>query len=280
MEVKSLVLGLVFSLTIFAVKSGAGLAYLLQSHRSWWFRLLALAGYIGSYALLFILVWFLGGRVDFMAHMETVMLFFKNGMTIHFILAVLLLLWGGALLDGRCGCDGRGSLAWLLLVLPCPVCFSVVLASAVFLQALWPDDPLFFVWLATAFIGVGLVMAGLMLQFSMKLYCRQTTSSRNDKLSCFVVAGQVNEAARFRSDPAMQVAKKNAEHDLGLVMVGAALYFLLTIILVPQFADAARIYRLGLVASSNGDTDHLAWLLLGGVLLFCCGFGKDMGKLK
>jgi len=239
MELKSLILGLVFSLAIFAVKSGAGLSYLLQGGKARWPRIMMILAYVASYGLLFFLVWLISTRLDFLAHLDTVMLIFKNGMTAHFVLALLLLVWGIALLKRDCPCGGK-SRAWLLLVMPCPVCFMVILGCGSFLAALRPDEPWLFVWLATGFIGVGLGTA-------------------------FIVGRGV---------------KTNAEHGLGLIMVVAALYFLLTIALVPQFSDAQRVYRLSLAAPGNIDNGGLPYLLLLLVSLFMVGFLKNMGKQK
>ncbi|MCI5133244.1 MAG: hypothetical protein D3904_17450 [Candidatus Electrothrix sp. EH2] len=53
MELKSLILGLVFSVGIFALKSGAGLSYLLQREQSKLKQGAALSGFVLSYGLLF-----------------------------------------------------------------------------------------------------------------------------------------------------------------------------------------------------------------------------------
>jgi len=89
MEFKSLFLGLAFSVGIFAVKSGAGLSYLLRQEAKWYRLFAAICGFIVSYALVFCLAWFLVNRVDLFPHLDRVMLFFKNGMTLHILLAAL-----------------------------------------------------------------------------------------------------------------------------------------------------------------------------------------------
>ena len=93
MELKSLLLGLAFSLGIFAVKSGAGLASLIQQEtgpKRW----VILCCCQASYLLSFLLAWFLIRQGNLMEHLEEFMLFLQNGMTLHCLLAALLLLWG------------------------------------------------------------------------------------------------------------------------------------------------------------------------------------------
>ncbi len=238
MELKSLILGLAFSVGIFAVKSGAGLSYLVAGQSRLRRRLAAIAGFTATYGLVFWLAWLLVSRVDLPAHLDAVMLFFKNGMTLHFLLAGLLLLWGVALLK-RGNDTEPGSHGWLLLTLPCPVCFAVILFSGAFLRILLPDVPGLFVLLYAGFITVSLI------------------------------SGLVLHIARRRSP----------EHGLGTVMVLAALYFLITIAVVPQFGDMERIYRLstGSVTTTLSDS-RLPLLLAAMALAFTFGLVKTLRR--
>ena len=237
MELKSLFLGLAFSVGIFAVKSGAGLSYLLRRETKLRWRLAAICGFIVSYALVFCLAWFLVNRVDLFSRLDTVMIFFKNGMTLHILLAALLLVWGVTLLKKGGGTEVR-SHGWLLLALPCPVCFSVILFSGAFLHNLLPDIPWLFAWLYAGFILISLI-SGLAL-------------------------------ARF--------GKGNNEHGLGSIMVLAALYFLITIAVVPQFGDIERIYRLSLNSVTILENSRLPLLLVGMSLAFMVGFLKTIRR--
>jgi len=236
MELKSLVIGLIFSVGIFAVKSGAGLSYLLRLESRLSKRFSALCGFCFSYGLMFVLAWFVVSRIDIGAHLETVMLVAKSGMTVHFLLAVLLLLWGVTLLKKSSDRGGR-SHGWLLLALPCPVCFSVILCSGAFLHNLFPENLWIFAWLFAGFIAVSLVSALVFVLF----------------------------------------AKSSAEQGLGRVMVLAALYFLVTIAVVPQFGDLERIYRVS--KSTVIVVDHRLPLFLAGLgLVFSLGFLKTLRR--
>ena len=91
------------------------------------------------------------------------MLFLQNGMPLHCLLAASLLLWGAALLkqppENRTKSSG-----WILLSLPCPVFFLVILFSGGFMHALYPP-PWLFVWLYLVFFVVSCIsglVVGLM----------------------------------------------------------------------------------------------------------------------
>jgi len=237
MELKSLFLGLAFSVGIFALKSGAGLAYKLRRETKWRWRLAATYCFIACYALVFSLAWFLVEQVDLFSHLDTVMLFFKNGMTLHIVLAALLLIWGVTLLK-RGSDQETKSHGWLLLALPCPVCFSVILFSGAFLHNLLPDLPWLFAWLYLGFILISLISGVTLTRFG----------------------------------------KGNNEHGLGSIMVLAALYFLITIAVVPQFGDIERIYRLSQGSVTILENNQLSRFLAGAALAFAMGFFRTFRR--
>lgn len=201
MELKSLLLGLAFTVGIFAVKSGAGLSYLYERQRGWVHFLGVTAAFCFCYGLMFLLTWVIVVNVDFLAHLTTLMTLFKGGMVVHFLFALLLFCWGIRLLTRKANTSSKG---WLLLVVPCPVCFSVFLCSAALLNS----------------ISDGSVIA-MMALFS----------------GYIVVSGLT--AILLNS-----IQTEEKEYMLGAIMVVAALYFLLTVVIVPHFSDIERIYRL------------------------------------
>ena len=218
MELKSLLLGLALSLGIFAVKSGAGLSYLMQQEtgpRRWVLSCCCQAGYLLS----FLLAWYLIHQGNLMEHLEGLMLFLQNGMTLHCLLAALLLLWGAALLK-RPPKNRTKSSGWILLSLPCPVCFSVILFSSGLMYALYPNTPFLFVWLYLGFLTVSCISG--------------------------VVVGRIKS-----SEPV---------HGLGTLMVLTALYFLITIMVVPQFSDIDKIYRLSKSGMPPLNHHSFPWL--------------------
>lgn len=220
MELKSLLLGLTFTVAIFAVKSGAGLSCLLGRENRVGRRLLLCLGFIAGYLPLFALAWLLVLRFDFLAHLQTVMTLVKQGMTIHFLLAALLLLWGVALLRQEQGARAA-SHGWLLLATPCPVCFSVILASAGLLHGIYPDNSLIIAWLFGGFMAVALLSALLLIR-----------------------PGHLDN------------------HSLGRFMLLAALYFLISVSVVPQFSALERVYRLGSDLAAPMDFRHILLLAM------------------
>lgn len=201
MELKSLLLGLAFTVGIFAVKSGAGLSYLFEKRRGWTHYLAVSGSFCFCYGLMFLLTWLIVRKVDFLAHLTTLMTLFKGGMVVHFLFAVLLLGWGVRLLTRQLVTPSRG---WLLLVIPCPVCFTVFLCSAALMDNISGGS---FWAMMLLFIG-------------------------------YIIVSGITAAILYHLQP------EQKEHMLGAVMVVASLYFLLTVILVPHFSEIERIYRL------------------------------------
>ncbi len=238
MELKSLILGIFMSTAAFALKSGGGLAYLfLKSpgiRKKTTISVLFMAGYgvvFGSAALLL-------SRVELTAHLDLLQEFFKSGMTLHFILAGLLLLWGISLLrrdnPGKTVSKTRISKTWIALVVPCPVCFSVILLSLAFVTALYPDQPLVAAALYAGFVLVSLGIA-------------------------FGGAGLVKDSGA-------------AERLLGTLMLFIAVYFLLSVIVVPQFADLEKICRISAPKTSFTLTAEQGFLGVVCLLALAAGF--------
>ena len=202
MELKSLLLGLAFTVGIFAIKSGAGLSYLFEKHKGWTHIFKITTVFALSYGLMFYLSWLIVVKIDFLFHLRALMTLFKGGMLVHFLIALLLLWWGARLLlRGPVQQPSRG---WLLLVIPCPVCFTVFLCSSALLENLSGGNVL----------AMAVLFAG------------------------YLFISGVTAAILYFLRP------EHKEHMLGSIMVLAALYFLLTVLIVPQFSDIERIYRL------------------------------------
>lgn len=219
MELKSLLLGLAFTVGIFAVKSGAGLSYLLEKQRGWPHLLKVTGTFCLGYGLMFLISWLIVTRIDFLAYLTTLMTLFKGGMVVHFLFASLLLWWGIRLLSKKEGNHSRG---WLLLVIPCPVCFTVFLCSTALVEN----------------ISGGSFVAMTALFFS------------------YILISSITAAILYYFRP------EQKEHMLGSFMVVAALYFLLTVIIVPQFSDIERIYRLSSGRELTSPVSSLFFTLL------------------
>jgi len=61
MELKSLLLGLAFTVGFFALKSGAGLSYLYEKHKGWPHYLTVAGTFSCFYGMMFLLTWPIDG---------------------------------------------------------------------------------------------------------------------------------------------------------------------------------------------------------------------------
>jgi predicted transporter len=213
MELRTLWLGLALSVAAFAVKAGLGWAH-LWSVTAPARRPRASLAVAGSYAALFALAALLVAKVNLLAHYDLLAPLWREGVTLHWATALVMLLWGLALMrrpaDARCG-PSRG---WLALVVPCPVCLSVLLMSASALALYFPES----------------ARAALAALFG-----------------AFVVVAAASGAVSLRFGGGGGSAAR-----LGLVMIAVASYFMLSAMISPRFPDLARVYRLASGARSGG----------------------------
>lgn len=208
MEFKALILGLAFSLGIFALKNGLGLHYYFRTNQARsGGKALGLCAYALIYAGIFSLSFWVLEQVSILNHFQAFQEVMQSGMLIHVILAGLLMVWGLILLaSGRMGM--KTSLGWLALVMPCPVCALVIFFNVSLLLAFFPGaglTALLLVW--AGFVGTGL---GSALILTILL-------------------------SRLETSP---------ESVLGGAMVSIAAFFLLSVIVMPQFSQLDEIYRL------------------------------------
>jgi predicted transporter len=258
LELQSLVLGLLVAALAFSVKTGLGWAY-LWLRRGRGKRLWPTLGVVSLYAVIFALTMVIVERVDLLAHFETLEPLWRNGQTLHWLVAVLLFLWGFLVLrsapgeDSCCSAgpsnddgtsfssagdvpsaaDQVGSRGWLALVLPCPVCLSVIVMSLGCLALYFPGE---------ARLGALLFFLGfLVLAFS---------------AGFLLICGQLG-------------GEGDLERVLGLAMILIGSYFLVAAVVLPQFAQIDRIYRLAAYS-----VDETAARATGGayVLLFLVFF--------
>ncbi|MGD9950225.1 MAG: DUF2162 family putative transporter [Desulfobulbus sp.] len=245
MVYKSLIMGVLFSIGIFAGKSGIGLAYLLGRTPSWQAKIVRILAFALLYGLLFALV-AIGLRVlDPLAHLEGIQHFLQSGMQIHLLMAGVMILWGLVLLRTSHH-HGSGSRGWLLLTLPCPVCATVIVFSIAFCLSLFPDRfPQVVGGLYLAFLCISLAAMGLMLGLS-------------------------------------RVSKQSAEMLLGGTMILLGAYFLLSMAVLPQFTDVDKIYRLARYQTPGQPQDLTALLpfLILSLLTFAAGFGLTHKKIR
>jgi predicted transporter len=243
MELKSLWLGLVVALGAFAVKTGLGWAY-LWAERPPGRKVRASAAVFIAYALLFAGVYRLVTAVNLLAHYEWLLPLWRGGSLLHWLTALMLLLWGLILLKSEaqdCGdCRPRRSRGWLALVVPCPVCLSVVLMSAAGLALYFPAQ-------------AGLALAGLFAAF----------------IAIAALSGLVMIKGRG-------AAGRPPESALGLAMILMASYFIVLSLVMPQFSEISQVYRLAAYAGEGRAVEPLHAVLTFGALLALMAFGYFM----
>ncbi|WP_300669935.1 DUF2162 family putative transporter [Desulfoluna sp.] len=239
MEWKSLIAGLVFTMGIYAAKCGIGLACGLVEHEKKGRQFVFIGTAVFAYTLLFGGSYFLLTRVNLLNQFLIVQHLVEWAMVVHVAMATLLLVWGIALLKKPT--DEKGAVrGWLLFAFPCPVCMGVVLLTVAFVIGFFPERSLEMTAMAWGvFAAVTLVS--------------------------FWVARSLGD--RFH----------NPHHFMGTMMVFAALWFLLTVLIVPHVSELPDVFAM---ASSTTDTarpkGHVSfWVIVLLCALFSVGVYGD-----
>ena len=245
MELKTLFIGIVFAMGIFAVKSGVGIHYLLTRKEGGKSKLAFLSIYSLVYLFLFLFCAYIIHNIDIISYFETVQKFLKYGMVLHVLMAGALLLWGILLLKSFRK-SGSGKHAWIALIIPCPVCITVIFLSLSFLISYFPNA------VHMAAVSAYLAFMGII------------------SVTIIIMAFW-----RYNS-------RNSPELNIGVAMVLIAIYFLLSIIILPQFGNVGRIYRLAAYQGEAQITGSNVWLPLFCVIavFFMWGFIRMTKKLK
>lgn len=245
MELKALFTGIIFALALFAVKNGVGLHYFLVQKRDSKVRLFFLSLYSLLYLCLFMLCSHLLQKGTITPYLEATQRFFKSGLFLHALMAGGLAGWGTALLKKgeRWNTGGYG---WLALIIPCPVSMTVILLMAALLASYFPDaGHIPVLWGYVVFMGIVLVTA-----IHMKLGGYRSGSS--------------------------------PEPAVGAAMLILALYFLLSVLVLPHFRDIDKVYRIATYEGEKQTTNPKDQLFLYSTMaaLFTGGFLIMAKKLK
>ena len=220
MMYKSLILGVLFGIGIFAVKAGAGLCYAMIHQPGFRGKCTVILLFTITYGALFGLVSLTLHYIDPVEHLPAILRFLKSGMIVHIVMAVLMMIWGLFLLRQSHDFSGS-SRGWLLLALPCPVCGVVILFSTGFFVSFFPD---YFMWVGPSLFIV-FVMISLATMGVLHFFERHTLRS--------------------------------PETFLGGAMLLLAGYFILSVTVMPQFADLDKVYRMAGYQSGKASLDRL-----------------------
>ncbi len=244
-ELGSLLLGILLSAGIFAIKTGIGLQYALSRETRLWMRLTVCVASFCLYGLLFAasVLWL--RKTDIPTYFHATQAFLQGGLLLHFIVAFLMLSWGIALLRSR-EAGRTKTLGWLVLVVPCPVCATVVVLSLALLMAYLPQAVLGpALSLYAGFVGLGVLSMLLVKEW-------------------------------------IRVSKTSPEHSLGLAMVVLAAYFLLSVLIMPHFTGLEEVFRLAVHSHGSHEVNPLTGLAIAGVqgMLFAAGYLKMRGNMR
>jgi predicted transporter len=245
MELKSLFLGIFFSMGIFAIKNGVGLHYFLAKKMTQKAKIFLFFLYSLGYLFIFFIAFYILRTINIVQYFDIAQKVLKSGMFIHILMAGLLFLWGIILLK-RQKSDRRETYAWLYMVVPCPVCITVILFSVGFLIAYFPNHD----HKAILCAYFGFIVINLLTLFVMK--CWRSKSNHTPK------------------------------SILGSAMLMISIYFFLSVIIMPRFGDLDKIYRLASYQGELQATNMIQLLLFLCIIpcLILMGFFSMRRKLK
>ncbi|MBU1170948.1 MAG: DUF2162 domain-containing protein [Proteobacteria bacterium] len=234
MAYPSLILGMVFSMGLFAAKGGMGMAFGTLGTRVR-FKALGMSAFALAYALVFLATGLVLRHPDILAHLDEIQNLLQSGMLIHGIMAILMSAWGLVLLKKTSHAE-KQSRGWLLLVVPCPVCAASILFSAAFFLSLFPDRHLSTIIVLYLFF----VMTSLIVMVMTK-----TRPGGN----------------------------RSPESLLGGTMLLIAAYFIISVTVMPHVGELDSVYRLARYRSTTPWPDIVPTLLTGISLTLAFGWG-------
>jgi predicted transporter len=239
-ELKSLLLGLVFALGTFSVKSGCGVSYLLSTRATYFGKGATLGTVTLTYFVLFVGCWHICTTMDLVRHFNRVKGFFESGMALHVLMAGGTLLWAVSLLKDN-ETSRLKSLGWIPLVVPCPVCASVVFFITGFLVAFFPGHSF-----AAVLGAYAVYLVITLLTIAVVTLTKKPTET-------------------------------TPERTLGLAMLFVSAYFFISILVAPQFAELEKVYRIAAYsyAESGGDTTGVIAVGAFFLLSFATGFALN-----
>lgn len=222
-ELFGLFLGLLLSTGMFAVKAAVGGWHCMALHGKR--RPWLLPALLAPYLLLFEVAHWVLRTIGLATLSEFSLRYFGLGVIMHLLMCVGLVIWGYKLLirpEMQCHQDR----SWLLLAIPCPVCASAILLACVMAQLLLPDasQPLR--------IGLPLAFTGLYLATFAGLWLIRRLSGTT------------------------------ALHLAGWMMLLLAAYFVLLLMISPQWTQLDRIHAVASHSIPPSFSGTAFWSLL------------------
>lgn len=237
MAYQSLLLGILFSAGLFALKTGAGLHYLLGRTQRLKIRIGIGVVLYGGYLLLFLAAGIFSEVLDLSTRFRWVLRASRHMMGIHFLLSVLTAVWAVVLLKGPSR-RTSGSLGWLPMVLPCPVCLTVVWMTVGALYVFFPE------------------------------------AARPATLAAWGLFVLISIGATWVSGAVRKRIALSAEALLGAAMLAISAYFFLSVLIMPGFADLDPVFGIAVYSERTRPAADNGWLIWGAAaaVFFMTGF--------
>ncbi|MBW1740882.1 MAG: hypothetical protein JRJ42_07075 [Deltaproteobacteria bacterium] len=204
--------------SVFGIKVGLGLGAQIYSRTiSVGKKIIFLGGTLFTYLILFFGLFYLITHFSLLNYLDQFMNVLRYGMLLHLCVALGLLLWGvKLLLKDPARQMKHPHQAGLLLILPCPVCATVILLNLSLACSLFTLSPLLTTLILFAvFSGIIIVTLGLIFPFRYK----------------------IGSGSSF----------------LGLAMALVSLYFFATVIIAPIYPEIKAAFAM---ASSNSPVNQ------------------------
>lgn len=233
--------GVLVAFSVFGVKVGLGLgAQIYNKTVSMGKRVLFMGGSLLIYLILFFCLYYVISHFNLLNYLDRFVNMLQYGMLLHLVVAVGLLIWGAKLLlknpEKKENLPFRTS---LLLIIPCPVCATVILLNLTLAYSLFDVSPLL-------------------------------TTLTLFALFCGIIIGTTAVLFPFRH----KIGSGNT--FLGMSMTLVSLYFLLTVIIAPIYPEIKAAFAMAVSNSPVTQIDPVPTAILVGIalILACAGFRK------
>ncbi|MBC2694105.1 MAG: hypothetical protein HF982_02255 [Desulfobacteraceae bacterium] len=242
--------GILLAFSVFGIKVGLGLgAQIYNRTVPIGKKIIFVVGCLFIYLILFFCLYYVITHFNLLNYRDQFVNMLQYGMLLYLAVALGLLLWGSKLLLQNPAEHNHFSLrAGLLMILPCPVCVTVILLNLTLAYSLFTLSPF-------------LTTLTLFALFSSIIFITTTI--------IFPFRHKIGSWNSF----------------LGLSMTSIALYFLLTVIMAPIYPEIRAAFTMAASNSPISQIDFFHTAILGVIIfiLGCAGFMKTYfakGEIK
>lgn len=228
--------GILFAFSVFGIKAGIGIGARIYNTGVPLGKKIIFIGANGTaYLLLFVSMYLLVTRLNLLNYLDHLSNLIQYGMLVHLLVALGMFAWGAKLLLNQ----HRGATllrASLLLVIPCPVCATVILLNLTLALSLSSLTPLMTTWVLFFLFGsiIALTLAVI-----------------------FPYRRRMGSGTRF----------------LGSAMTLISLYFLMTLILAPLYPEIKGAFAMAISNNPLSRIKPIPTLILSGISLALAGLG-------